>query len=64
MYNKQTGEATRREIRPEESVWARYEEFLTNNYATVSEQHKNFLKITPKRFGAYIIELYLCTIDL
>ena len=45
VYDRNTGQATRRDIRPEESVWARYEEFLTNNYATVSEQHKNFLKM-------------------
>lgn len=44
-YNKDTGQTTRRDIRPEESVWARYEEFLTNNYKTVSEDHKNFLKM-------------------
>ena len=58
MYNKQTGEATRREIRPEESVWARYEEFLTNNYATVSEQHKNFLKMFVKTEDPFTNEPY------
>lgn len=38
------GEVQRRDIRPEESVWVRYEEFITDNYKLVSPEHKAFLK--------------------
>jgi len=42
-YNQQTGEKTRRPIRPEESVWYTYEKILTGNYKTLSAEHKEFL---------------------
>lgn len=41
--NKDTGEQKQREIKPEETVWARYEEIFTNNYKLVSPEHKNLL---------------------
>ncbi len=41
--NQQTGEQKQRPIKPEETVWARYEEIFTKNYELVSEQHKDFL---------------------
>jgi glycosyltransferase involved in cell wall biosynthesis len=44
VYDKNTGQVKKRQIAPNESVWTRYEEFLTGNYATVSEEHKKFLK--------------------
>lgn len=44
-YNKETNEVKKRNIQPIESVWARYEEFITNNYSIVSNEHKNFLKL-------------------
>lgn len=44
IFNKATGESTSRPIRPEESVWCRYEEFLTNNYKNVTPEHAAFLK--------------------
>lgn len=43
IYNSQTGEVTRRPIKPEESVWYEYEKILTNNYNIVSKEHKDFL---------------------
>lgn len=42
--NKFTGEVRERPIRPEETVWAKYEEIFTNKYNSVSEEYKNFLK--------------------
>lgn len=42
--NPQTGEKKQRDIRPEETVWARYEEIFTNNYSILDEKYKNHLK--------------------
>jgi glycosyltransferase involved in cell wall biosynthesis len=41
--NKQTGEKTQRPIKPEETVWMRYEEIFTDNYKIVDENYKKFL---------------------
>ena len=41
--NQQTGEQKQRDIKPEETVWARYEEIFTDNYKTVDPKHKEFL---------------------
>ena len=41
--NQQTKEQTQRDIKPEETVWARYEEIFTDNYKFVSEDYKKFL---------------------
>jgi glycosyltransferase involved in cell wall biosynthesis len=41
--NQQTGEQKQRPIRPEETVWARYEEIFTDKYKLVDERHKEFL---------------------
>jgi glycosyltransferase involved in cell wall biosynthesis len=41
--NKQTGEKVQRPIKPEETVWVRYEEIFTNNYKIVSPKYKEFL---------------------
>jgi glycosyltransferase involved in cell wall biosynthesis len=41
--NQQTGEQKQRPIRPEETVWARYEEIFTDKYKLVDERHKDFL---------------------
>jgi len=41
--NKQTGQQTSRKIKPEESVWFRYEKIFTDNYSTVSPEYKDFL---------------------
>jgi glycosyltransferase involved in cell wall biosynthesis len=41
--NKQTGEQKQRPIKPEETVWVRYEEIFTNNYKIVSPEYKIFL---------------------
>jgi glycosyltransferase involved in cell wall biosynthesis len=41
--NQQTGEQKQRDILPEETVWARYEEIFTNKYDMVDSKHKEFL---------------------
>ena len=41
--NQQTGEQKQRDIKPEETVWARYEEIFTNKYGVVDPKHKDFL---------------------
>ena len=43
FYNQETGEKTTRPIYPEESVWCDYERIFTDNYTTISPEHKEFL---------------------
>jgi glycosyltransferase involved in cell wall biosynthesis len=42
--NSQTGEHVKRNITPEETVWASYEKIFTQNYTTISEDYKKFLE--------------------
>ena len=41
--NKENGEQKQRPIKPEETVWARYEEIFTDKYKLVDDKHKEFL---------------------
>lgn len=41
--NPQTGEEKQRDIKPDETVWVRYEEFFTNKYKTIDDNYKKFL---------------------
>lgn len=41
--NKATGEVKKRNIKPTESVWYRYEQMMTSDYKIVSDDYKNFL---------------------
>jgi glycosyltransferase involved in cell wall biosynthesis len=41
--NKETGQETRRDIRPEETVWVRYEEIFTDKYKIITPSYKTFL---------------------
>lgn len=41
--NKQTNQVRQRPVRPEETVWSKYEEFFTSNYKYVDEEYKQFL---------------------
>ena len=41
--NQQTKEQVRRNIRPEETVWASYEKIFTQNYQIISEDYTKFL---------------------
>ena len=58
--NKQTGQQTQRAIKPEETVWARYEEIFTDNYKIVSPKYKEFLsKFEEKEFFGWENENYV-----
>jgi glycosyltransferase involved in cell wall biosynthesis len=41
--NKVTGEQKQRPIKPNETVWSRYEKIFTNNYKILSEDYKKYL---------------------
>lgn len=43
-FNRATGQSTERPIAPQESVWYRYEKWITDNYKTVSPQYAAFLQ--------------------
>lgn len=42
--NKETGQQTQRPIKPQETVWVRYEEIFTNNYKIISPEYKTYLE--------------------
>ena len=59
IYNQQTGEKTTRPIYPEESVWCDYERIFTDNYNTISAEHKEFLmKYAPNVDDPFTNEPY------
>jgi glycosyltransferase involved in cell wall biosynthesis len=41
--NQQTGEKVQRTIKPEETVWIKYEKIFTNDYKIVTPKYKEFL---------------------
>ena len=41
--NKDTGQKTQRTIRPEETVWVKYEQIFTNNYKIITPTYKDYL---------------------
>jgi glycosyltransferase involved in cell wall biosynthesis len=41
--NQQTGERKQRPIKPEETVWVKYENIFTNNYKFVDDRQKEYL---------------------
>jgi glycosyltransferase involved in cell wall biosynthesis len=41
--NQETGERKQRSIRPDETVWARYEEIFTNKYSIITPEYHQFL---------------------
>lgn len=43
MIDQKTGEQKQRPIKPEESVWCRYEEIFTNKYKSVSPKYLEYL---------------------
>ena len=58
--NKETGEQKQRPIKPEETVWARYEEIFTDNYKIVTPKYKEFLsKFEEKEFFGWENENYV-----
>jgi glycosyltransferase involved in cell wall biosynthesis len=49
--NKDTGEQTTRDIKPQESVWVEYEKIFTNNYSIISPEYKEHLnRFTTQEF--------------
>jgi glycosyltransferase involved in cell wall biosynthesis len=57
--NAQTGEHKKRNIKPEETVWARYEEIFTQNYKILSDDYKNQLqKWEQKEYPEFSNESY------
>ncbi len=58
--NAQTGEQTKRNILPAETVWAQYEKIFTQNYKIVSDSYKNhLLKYNQEEFLGEKNESYL-----
>jgi len=58
--NSQTGEHTKRDIRPEETVWAQYEKIFTQDYKIISEDYKKYLtNYNQESFKDEINESYL-----
>ena len=43
--NKETGQVTKRPIKPEETVWTKYEEMFTKNYTVLPSYYASFLKM-------------------
>ena len=43
MYDKTTKKNTIRQIKPEETVWFKYEHIFTNNFKFINEDYKRFL---------------------
>lgn len=43
QYKDENGEVKTRPVRPDETVWTRYEKVLTDNYSVISEDYKRYL---------------------
>ena len=58
--NKETGQEKRRDIRPEETVWVRYEEIFTDKYKIITPNYKTFLdKFEDEEFLGWQNENYV-----
>jgi glycosyltransferase involved in cell wall biosynthesis len=58
--NSQTGQHTKRDIKPEETVWAQYEKIFTQNYKIISEDYtKHLLNYNQESFSNEVNESYL-----
>jgi glycosyltransferase involved in cell wall biosynthesis len=58
--NAQTGEQTKRNILPHETVWAQYEKIFTQNYSIVSDEYKKHLiNYTQESYTGNLDEPYL-----
>jgi len=57
--NKQTGEQKQRPIKPEETVWKKYEEIFTNKYKLISPEYIKFLdRFTEEDDSKFSNEFY------
>lgn len=58
--NKDTGEKRQRPIKPQETVWAMYENIFTDNYKIISPEYKLFLdKFKEEEYPAIQTENYV-----
>jgi len=58
--NKETGQETRRSIKPEETVWVKYEEIFTDKYKIITPNYKTFLdKFEDQEFVGWENENYV-----
>jgi glycosyltransferase involved in cell wall biosynthesis len=58
--NQQTGEQTQRPIKPQETVWVKYEQIFTNDYKIISPNYKIFLdKFEDSEFSGVENENYV-----
>ena len=58
--NAQTGEQTKRNILPPETVWAQYEKIFTQNFSIISEDYKkHLLKYNQESYSNEMNESYL-----
>jgi glycosyltransferase involved in cell wall biosynthesis len=58
--NRETGQETRRDIKPEETVWVRYEEIFTDKYKIITPNYKTFLdKFEDQEFIGWQSENYV-----
>jgi glycosyltransferase involved in cell wall biosynthesis len=58
--NSQTGEHTKRNILPAETVWAAYEKIFTQNYSIVSDDYKkNLLNYSQEAYPNELDEAYV-----
>ena len=58
--NKETGERKQRPIKPQETVWVKYEEIFTDNYKIITPEYKIFLdKFVEEDYPAIQNENYV-----
>lgn len=58
-FDMETGKSVRKPILPQQSVWAKYEKIITDNYRIVSPEHKKFLlSFIPNIDDPFINEPY------
>lgn len=58
--NNQTGQHTKRNILPEETVWAKYESIFTQNYSIISDEYKkHLLKYSQEEYYNQYNESYV-----
>jgi glycosyltransferase involved in cell wall biosynthesis len=58
--NQQTGQRTQRPIRPEETVWVKYEQIFTDNYKIITPKYKSYLEtFTENDYPGVLDENYV-----
>jgi len=58
--NKDTGQKTQRTIRPDETVWVKYEQIFTNDYKIITPKYKDYLEtFTENDYPGVLDENYV-----